>query len=313
MSSVENGGNMSFKNSLGEAYGRIGRENQDVVFVTTDVGKSFNAEHFINEYGSRYVNVGIAEQNAIGVSAGLASMDFKVIFAAYAMFASGRGWELIRNYVCYPNLDVKIIATHGGINVGEDGATHQATEDIALMRSLPNMKVFVVEQPEEVYNAITLALSTPGPCYVRIPRADFGSLPTGKWECGKGLNLIDGDDASIIATGLMVRESLSAAEILRQEGINCRVINMRSIKPLDEELVDLAAKTGKIVTCEEHNIFGGLFSSVAEHLASHSDVKIAAVAINDCFAESGSAVELLKKYKLTCDDIVKAVKDLING
>jgi transketolase len=313
MSIAEYGGNMSFKNSLGDAYGKIGKECQDVVFVTSDVGKSFNAESFIKEYGNRYVNVGIAEQNAIGVSAGLVSMGFKVIFAAYAMFATGRGWELIRNYICYPNLDVKIIATHGGINVGEDGATHQATEDIALMRSLPNMKVFVVEQPDEVYNAITLALSTPGPCYVRIPRADLGSLPSGKWECGKGLNIVDGDDVSIIATGLMVRESLLAAQILKQEGINCRVINMRSIKPLDTKLVDLAAKTGKIVTCEEHNIFGGLFSSVAEHLASHSDVKIKAVALNDCFAESGSAAELMKKYKLTCDDIVRAVKDLNNN
>ncbi len=302
---------MSFKNSLGEAYAKIGRENNDVVFVTSDVGKSFNAENFIGEYGQRYVNVGIAEQNAAGVSAGLASLGYRVIFAAYAMFATGRAWEIIRNYICYPNLNVKIIATHGGINVGEDGATHQATEDIAIMRSLPNMKVFVVEQPSEVYAAIELALNTPGPCYVRIPRADFGDVPSGEWACGKGVVVKEGNDGTIIATGLMVKQALLAAYELEQEGIHCGVLNMRSIKPIDKALLTAAAKTKNIVTCEEHNIYGGLYSSVAEVLSNYPDIKIKAVALQDHFSESGSAIELIKKYGLSSENIRTAFKEML--
>lgn len=301
---------IDFRMTLSEVFKQLGHENKDLMFVTTDVGKSVNASAFKDVFGKRYINVGIAEQNAVGVASGLANLGFDVIFYAYAIFASGRAWEPIRNYICYPNLNVKIIATHGGLNVGEDGPTHQATEDIAIMRALPNMKVLSVDDPSQVHDALKLALATPGPVYVRLGRANLGCVEhKTPWALGKSETLRDGKDAAIIATGLMVKRSLEAAEHLAQKGIECRVINMRCLKPADTEAIASAAReTGLIVTAEEHNVFGGLFSIVNDALAREGQcAKVIPVAVQDCFAESGKGTEIMTKYGLGVEDIERAI------
>jgi transketolase len=302
--------NLSFKQALSKTFKKLGEEKKDLVFITSDVGKSVNAEKFKDIYSERFVNVGIAEQNAVGIASGFASVGFDVIFFAYAMFAAGRAWEIIRNYVCYPNLNVKIIASHGGLNVGEDGVTHQATEDIAIMRVLPNMKVLVVEEPNQVYGAISKALSVKGPVYVRVGRADNGNITQSiKWDFGKSETLRVGKDATIIAVGLMVKHAMEAAESLSKKGIECRVINMRSVKPIDNRaILDAANETGLIVTAEEHNIIGGLFSAVTESLAMCGcSARVVPIALNDCFAESGNGFELMSKYGLSAIAIENAV------
>jgi len=305
---------MGFKEALCDAYKRIGLENDKIVFVTSDVGKSVNSAEFKEVFADRFINVGIAEQNAIGVSAGVAYLGLTPIYSAYAIFASGRGWEIIRNQICYPKLNCKLVATHGGLNVGEDGVTHQATEDIAIMRSLPNMKVFVVEQPSEVYNALCAAISIPGPVYVRIGRADMGTVPSkGTWELGKGELLKEGKDSVIVSVGLMVKHALDAAEQLEREGISCCVVNMRCVKPIDKELLlNLADVTDAFVTAEEHNRIGGLYSAVLEAFSCGGiHAKVIPVALNDEFAESGNGLKVMEKYGLHSKDIINAVKALL--
>jgi transketolase len=302
-----------FRVALSDAFKRLATENSNLIFVTSDVGKSVNAANFRDIFGKRYINVGIAEQDAVGISAGFASVGFDVIFYDYAIFAAGRAWEIIRNYICYPNLNVKIIASHGGLNVGEDGATHQALEDIAIMRALPNMAILVVDDPSQVSDAVKAAFSIKGPVYVRTGRMNLGnSEHSVKWAIGKSEKLRDGEDGTIIAIGLMVRRALEAADSLSKMGIECGVINMRSIKPADREVVLKAAEeTGFIITAEEHNVFGGLYSTVSEIIApSGKSAVVVPVAVDDCFGESGEGVEVMNKYGLSAQSIIQAA---ING
>jgi transketolase len=302
-----------FRVALGDVFKQLATENYNLIFVTSDVGKSVNAEHFRDVFGKRYINVGIAEQDAVGISAGFASVGFDVIFYDYAIFAAGRAWEIIRNYICYPNLNVKIIASHGGLNVGEDGATHQAIEDIAIMRALPNMTILVVDDPSQVSDAIKAAFSIKGPVYVRTGRMNLGnSVHSIRWEIGKSEKMRAGKDGTIIATGLMVKRALEAADSLSKMGIECGVINIRSIKPADREAVLKAVEeTGFIITAEEHNVIGGLFSTVSEIISSSGkSAVVVPVAVNDCFGESGAGAEVMNKYGLSAQSIVQAV---ING
>lgn len=299
-----------FRVALSETFKELALENQNLILVTPDVGKSVNAVNFKETFGKRFINVGIAEQDAVGVSAGFAIVGFDVIFYDYAIFATGRAWEIIRNYICYPNLNVKIIASHGGLNVGEDGATHQALEDIAIMRALPNMSVFVVDDPSQVSPAVRAALSIDGPVYVRIGRMNLGnSEHNTDWVIGKSEKLRDGEDVTIFAIGLMVRKALEAADSLSKMGIDCRVINMRSIKPPDKEVVLKAAEeTNLIITVEEHNLIGGLFSTVSEIISQHNTSSVVIpVAVNNCFGESGNGVEVMDKYGLSTNSIIQAV------
>lgn len=298
-----------FRVALGDTFKQLAAENPNLIFVTSDVGKSVNAVNFRDVFGKRFINVGICEQDAVGISAGFASVGFDVIFYDYAIFAAGRAWEIIRNYICYPNLNVKIVASHGGLNVGEDGATHQALEDIAIMRVLPNMAVLVVDDPSQVTDAVKAAFSIKGPVYVRTGRMNLGNSEHNvKWEIGKSEILREGKDGTIIAIGLMVRRALEAADSLSKMGIECGVINMRSIKPVDSEVVLKAAEdTGFIITTEEHNVIGGLFSTVSEIISlSGKRAVVVPVAVNDCFGESGGGIEVMNKYGLSAQSIVQA-------
>jgi len=301
----------SFREELGKAFVLLGEEMPDWILVTSDVGKSTKTAAFAERFPERFINVGIAEQNAVGLSAGLASVDFKVVYTAYAMFGAGRSWEIIRNFVCYPTLDVKIVCSHGGINVGKDGVTHQATEDLALMRSLPHMKVLVVADPGETEDALRLALRESGPVYVRLGRANAVKLEhTEPWEIGRWETLREGCDATIIAIGLLVERALVAAEELSRDGIECRVINARSLKPIDRALLeDVARGSGLVVTAEDHNVYGGLYSAVGEAFSGLAATpRVVPIAIQDEFAESGDGLELMDKYGLTAAAIAAAVR-----
>ncbi len=301
-----------------EAYGKalveLGKSNPKVVVLDADLSKSTKTADFKAEFPSRFFNMGIAEANLMGASAGLAASG-KIPFAStFAVFAAGRAFEIIRNSICYPKLNVKICATHAGITVGEDGASHQALEDIAIMRSLPNMSVIVPADAEETKKAIYSIAEYNGPVYTRLGRSGVPVLFDEDYEfvLGKGVQLADGSDVSIIACGIMVAESLKASEILAQEGISARVINMSSIKPIDKDLiVKAAAETGAIVTAEEHNVIGGLGSAVAEVVSEERPVPVKMVGVKDTFGESGKPAHLLEKYGLTADEIVKAVKDVL--
>ena len=261
-------------------------------------------EAFIKK--TRFFNMGVSEQDMIGTAAGLA-VSGKIPFAStFAIFATGRAWEQIRQSVCYSELNVKIVATHGGITVGEDGATHQATEDLALMRVIPKMTVIVPSDYHETTQAVIAAAEHNGPCYIRLSRSNIPVINDKgvPFSIGKARILNEGKDVTIIATGLMVAESLDAADLLKEEGVDARVINMTTIKPLDKQAIVSAAKeTGAIVTAEEHSIIGGLGSAVAETISTEFPVPMRMVGIRDEFGKSGKPEELLKQYKLTADDI----------
>ncbi len=257
--------------------------------------------------------MGISEQDMMGTAAGFAAAGRIPIASTFAVFATGRAFEIIRNSICYPKLNVKICATHAGLTVGEDGGSHQAVEDISLMRSLPNMTVINPADCKEAEEAIKAAVQYEGPVYIRLGRAAVPDIHDDSYTFtwGKGEVLRDGGDVAIIATGIMVAKALDAAEALAKEGIQATVVNIHTIKPIDEELiVDVAKKTGKIVTCEEASVIGGLGSAVAEVLARKCPTKQAFVGIQDTFGESGSPADLLKKYGLTAEHIVKAAKSL---
>jgi transketolase len=258
--------------------------------------------------------VGIAEQNLIGTAAGL-SLAGKIPFASsFAMFAAGRAFEIIRNTVAYPALNVKIAATHAGLTVGEDGGSHQAIEDISLMRTIPNMVVINPADSREAEQAVLKAAEYVGPVYIRLGRMAVEDVYTDSYvfEWGKGVLLRDGKDVSIIATGLMVQEALKAHEILKEDGINAKVINIHTIKPIDRDLIIRAAKETKaIVTAEEHSVIGGLGSAVLEVLSDEYPVPLKRVGILDTFGESGKPKDLLQKYRLTADEIVRQVKEVI--
>jgi transketolase len=259
--------------------------------------------------------MGIAEANMMGVAAGLSTCGKIPFVSTFAMFAAGRAFEQIRNSICYPRLNVKVCATHAGLTVGEDGASHQAIEDISLMRSIPNMIVINPSDDIETKAAIKAIAELNGPCYVRLGRMPVDTIndtENYEFKIGKGVTLSDGNDVTIIGTGIMVEAALEAKEILSKEGINARVINIHTIKPIDDELIIKAAKeTGVIVTAEEHSIIGGLGSAVSEVVCEEYPVPVLKVGVKDVFGESGQPMELLKKYGLTAMDIVTKVKKAI--
>ena len=303
------------RESYGNALARLGEE-YDIVVLDADLSKSTKTEVFKKKFPERFINMGIAEQNMISTAAGLASCG-KIVFASsFAMFAAGRAFEQIRNSVCYPNLNVKIGATHAGISVGEDGATHQCLEDIGIMRTIPNMVIINPADDVEAQAAVEAAVKHNGPVYLRFGRLGVPVIydeSTYKFELGKGVELRDGSDVTIIATGLLVADALEAEKMLEKDGISARVINIHTIKPIDREIISkAAAETGAIVTCEEHNIIGGLGSAVAEVLCEECPVPMERVGVRDKFGKSGVPAQLLKDYGLTADDIVAAAKKVIN-
>lgn len=303
------------RESYGNALARLG-EKYDIVVLDADLSKSTKTEVFKKKFPERFINMGIAEQNMISTAAGLASCG-KIVFASsFAMFAAGRAFEQIRNSVCYPNLNVKIGATHAGISVGEDGATHQCLEDIGIMRTIPNMVIINPADDVEAQAAVEAAVKHNGPVYLRFGRLGVPVIydeSTYKFELGKGVELKDGSDVTIIATGLLVADALEAEKMLEKDGISARVINIHTIKPIDREIISkAAAETGAIVTCEEHNIIGGLGSAVAEVLCEECPVPMERVGVRDKFGKSGVPAQLLKDYGLTADDIVAAAKKVIN-
>ncbi len=305
---------MATRQAYGEALIELGKKRNDIVVLDADLSKSTMTVGFSKEFSGRFFNMGIAEQNLMGTAAGLATSGKTVFASSFAMFAAGRAFEIVRNAICYPSLNVKICATHAGITVGEDGASHQAIEDIALMRALPNMVLINPSDPVSAKKAIFKAAEYNGPVYVRLGRVKVPFIYENnlEFEIGKGICLKDGRQAAVIATGVMVHEAVKAAEVLEAENINIRVIDMHTIKPVDEEIIIKAAKeTGAVVTAEEHNIIGGLGSAVAEVVVKHHPVKMKMVGIQDTFGESGKPDELMKEYHITSEDIVKAVKDII--
>ncbi len=302
-----------------EAYGaalvEVGAEHTDIVVLDADLSKSTKTDGFKKAYGDRFFNVGIAEQNLMSVGAGLAAAGKKPFVSTFAMFASGRAFEQVRNSICYPKLNVKICATHAGITVGEDGASHQCLEDIALMRSIPNMKVIVPADEAETKAVIKWAATYEGPAYIRLGRAGVADVtPEGyTFSPGVGQVLTEGTDVTIIAMGALVGPAMEARTILSKEGISSRIINMACIKPIDVDAIKLAAiETGAIVTAEEHNIMGGLGGAVAEVLVETVPVPMERVGVKDTFGESGTPNELMTKYGLTAQDIVEAALKVIN-
>ncbi|MCC3869146.1 transketolase family protein [Terrisporobacter mayombei] len=303
------------REAYGKALVKLGKINDDVVVLDADLSKSTKTNDFLKAYPNRFFNMGIAEQNLVGAACGFAAAG-KIPFAStFAMFATGRAFEVIRNSVCYPKLNVKICATHAGITVGEDGGSHQSVEDISLMRSIPNMTVVVPADGVEAEKMIFAAAEFNGPMYVRLGRS---AVPTifeedYNFEIGKGVVLRDGNDATIIACGIMVNEAIIAADMLKEENINVRVINMSTIKPIDTELIIKAAKETKaIITAEEHSIIGGLGSAVSEVVSENHPTIVKKVGVNDSFGESGTPNELLEKYGLNAKNIVEKVKEALN-
>lgn len=311
---------MADKIATREAYGNtlaeLGEKYPEIVVLDADLSKSTYTCKFAEKYPDRFFNMGIAESNLAGVSAGLASCGKIPFMSTFAIFASGRAFDQVRNSIAYPNLNVKIGATHAGISVGEDGASHQSIEDIALMRAIPGMTVICPADGYESAAAVEAAVLHKGPVYLRLGRSSVPYIYKDKESCnfeiGKAIYLTEGKDASIIATGLMVQEALEAHKVLLAEGIKTRVISMHTIKPIDEQaIIDSAYETGRIVTAEEHSIIGGLGEAVAGITARGCPVPIAMVGVKDVFGRSGKPAELLKHYGLTAQDIVNAVKSLM--
>lgn len=307
--------NIATREAYGKALVKLGKVNDRVVVLDADLSKSTKTNDFYKAFPERFFNMGIAEQNLIGAACGFATAG-KIPFASsFAMFATGRAFEIIRNSVAYPKLNVKVCATHAGLTVGEDGASHESVEDISIMRSIPNMTVLVPADGVEAEQMIFEAAKVYGPMYVRLGRSAVPTLFDENYEfkIGKGVVLKDGNDVTVIACGIMVNEAMIASEMLKEEGISVRVINMSTIKPIDSELIVKAAKeTGAIVTAEEHSIIGGLGSAVSEVIAEEYPVVVKKVGVKDTFGESGTPSELLKKYGLTANDIVIAVKEAIS-
>ena len=300
------------RESYGNALAELGATCPDLVVLDADLSGATRTGTFKKAFPERHINCGIAEGNMMTVAAGIATTG-KVPFASsFAMFAAGRAFEQVRNSIGYPHLNVKIGATHAGISVGEDGATHQCNEDIALMRAIPGMVVINPADDIEAKAAVKAAYEYVGPVYLRFGRLAVPVINDNadyKFEIGKGIVLREGKDVAIIATGLEVGESLAAAEMLAADGIDAKVINIHTIKPLDEELVIAAAKeTGKVVTVEEHSVIGGLGSAVADVLSEKAPTKMLKIGVNDTFGESGPAVALIKKYGLDAESIYNKVK-----
>lgn len=306
------------KRATRESYGatlvELGKEREDIVVLEADLSKATKSEMFAKEFPERFVNVGIAEQNMVGMAAGLASTG-KVTFATtFAVFAAGRAFEVIRNSVCYPKVNVKIAATHAGITVGPDGGSHQAIEDIALMCSLPNMVVLSPADDIEACKCVKAAVEIDAPVYLRFGRIALDDIYTDEYDfqIGKGNEIFSGNDVTIISTGIMVHKSLKAAKELKEEGINARVINMATIKPIDEEIIIKAAKETKgIVTVEEHSVIGGLGDRVSAVVCENEPIVVKKIGVKDVFGESGSPDALLEKHGLTVENIKETVKNIV--
>lgn len=303
------------RESYGNALAELGKLHEEVVVLDADLAGATKTSVFMKAFPERHIDCGIAEGNMMGVAAGLAATG-KVPFAStFAMFAAGRAFEQVRNSIGYPKLNVKIGATHAGISVGEDGATHQCNEDIALMRTIPGMTVICPADDVEAKAAVAAAYEHEGPVYMRFGRLAVSVIndrPDYKFEIGKGIVLREGKDVTIIATGLPVANCLEAAEKLAADGIEAKVINIHTIKPIDKELVIAAAKeTGKVVTVEEHSVIGGLGSAVCDVLSEKAPTKTLKIGINDVFGESGPAAELVKKFGLDADSIYEKVKAFV--
>lgn len=303
------------RDSYGNALVELGKEYDNLYVLDADLAAATKTGVFKKAFPERHIDCGIAECNMMGIAAGLATTG-KVPFAStFAMFAAGRAFEQVRNSIGYPHLNVKIGATHAGISVGEDGATHQCNEDLALMRTIPGMVVINPSDDVEARAAVKVAFLHDGPVYMRFGRLAVPVInenPEYKFELGKGVVLREGKDVTIVATGLCVSESLEAADILAEAGISAKVVNIHTIKPLDEELIISCAKeTGKVVTVEEHSVIGGLGSAVCDTLSANYPTSVLKIGVNDVFGESGPAVELIKKYGLDAASIAEKVKSFV--
>ena len=300
------------RQSYGETLVELGKEHDNLVVLDADLAEATKTAFFKKEFPDRHIDCGIQEADMIGIAAGLASCGKVQFCSTFAMFAAGRAYEQVRNSVGYPHLNVKIGATHAGISVGEDGATHQCLEDIALMRVIPGMVVINPADAVEARAAVIAAYEYDGPVYLRFGRLAvpvINDRPDYKFEWGKGYVVKEGTDVTIIATGLEVAAAIDAAELLEKEGINAEIVNIHTIKPIDKDLiVKEAEKTGKVVTVEEHSVIGGLGSAVCEVLSENHPLPVKRIGVYDRFGESGPAVELLHKYKLDGEGIAEQVK-----
>ncbi len=302
------------RDGFGEELASLGRENKNIVVVSADLEDATRAEYFKKEFPERFFSVGIAEQDMVGMAAGLSSMGFTAVTNSFAVFLTNRAYDMIRLDVCYNDCNVKLVASHAGVTVGEDGASAQCLEDLAIMRVLPNMRVLCPVDYIEAKKATRAIVAERGPMYMRVSRAALPILTkeSDPFVIGKANVLREGKDVTIIACGVMVSEALRAAEELAKENIQTRVINMHTIKPIDQDAIIKAAKeTGAIVTAEEHQIFGGLGSAVAEVLTQHSPVPVEMVAVRDSFGESGKPEQLLEYFGLKDKNIVAAVKRVL--
>ena len=309
--------NIATRAAYGEALAALADEYPELVVLDADLSGSTMSKKFADVCPERFFNIGIAEANMAGIAAGLAACGKKPFINSFAMFSAGRAWEQVRNSIAYPRLNVKVIGSHGGLSVGEDGATHQCIEDYAIMRAIPGMLVLSPCDGPEMRAAVKALLDYEGPAYMRLGRLAVDSVtdevPGYQFELGKGAVLRDGSDVTVIATGMMVQEAVKAADSLKAEGLSVRVIDMHTIKPLDEELVLKAAReTGAIVTSEEANVLGGLGSAVCECVSAGCPVPVVRHGVNDEFGRSGEAKAVLKAYNLTADGIVKAVRKALS-
>ncbi len=296
------------RQSYGEALKQLGKEDENIVVLDADLSTATKTELFAKEFPNRFFDMGIAEQDMIGTAAGFATSGKIPYASTFAVFAAGRAYDQIRNSVCYPNLNVKICATHAGVTVGEDGASHQMLEDIAMMRTLPNMKVFSPSDDVQTKFIINEISKIDSPCYVRLCRLATPVIydENEKFELGKAKQIGKGEDATIFATGVCVAEALKAKEILEGRGIDVRVVDVHTIKPIDKETIIRCAKeTKKIITVEDHSIIGGLGSSICEVLAEEYPTKVIRLGVNDTFGKSGNAVELMRYFGIDCDAIVR--------
>jgi transketolase len=303
------------RESYGNALVELGKKYDNLVVLDADLAGATKTDTFKKVFPERHIDCGIAEANMTGIGAGLATTGKVPFISTFAMFAAGRAFEQVRNSIGYPHMNVKIGATHAGISVGEDGASHQCNEDIALMRAIPGMTIINPSDDIEAKAAVEAAYQHVGPVYLRFGRLAVPVINDNaeyKFELGKGIVLREGKDLTIVATGLEVSESLAAAEKLAADGISAKVINIHTIKPLDEELIIKAAKeTGKVVTVEEHSVIGGLGSAVCDCLSANAPTKVLKIGVNDVFGESGPAKELLVKYGLDADGIYKKIKEFL--
>ena len=299
------------RDSYGNALVELGQEHDNLIVLDADLAAATKTGMFKKAFPDRHIDCGIAEANMTGIAAGLSTCGYVPFASSFAMFSAGRAFEQVRNSIGYPHLNVKIGATHAGISVGEDGATHQCNEDIALMRTIPGMVVINPSDDVEARAAVKAAYAYNGPVYLRFGRLAvpvINDTPDYRFEIGKGVQLRDGKDCTIIATGLCVSEALTAAEKLAEQGIDAQLINIHTIKPLDEELVIAAAKkTGRIFTVEEHSVIGGLGAAVCECLSEHYPAKVTRIGVKDVFGESGPGKELLHEYELDAEGITKRI------